>query len=216
MVTCYAFHLFFYLPNPSTVELAIQGSQEVYAGWNNQHNIHLVCCTSRGLNPWPLERESSALTKRPWHHLFTPSIFQTLNNFVLENINVNEVTSNVKPRRYNNIQKIALKTFSNTKSHRTCNSRIFFVFFEVFKSKQFVFHIQGCFVVIFFPKKLKRQICTIAFFVFSSVILFFESCICFFSFKMFCFLLLWVQRMMRLIVAAKNTFPINDINVNKN
>ena len=56
---------FFYLTDPSTVVLdIIHGLQEGYAGWNNQHNIHLVF-RSWGLTPQPLDQEPSAITTRP-------------------------------------------------------------------------------------------------------------------------------------------------------
>ena len=43
--------------------------QEGYAGWNNQHNIHLIFQHWGSTNPRPLDCELSALTTRPW--LFT-------------------------------------------------------------------------------------------------------------------------------------------------
>ena len=45
---------------------AFKGPQEGCAGFNNQHNIHLVYGACRGSNSIPLERESSALTTRSW------------------------------------------------------------------------------------------------------------------------------------------------------
>ena len=47
-------------------EYAIQGSQEGYAGGNNQHNIHLVFWCLPGRELTTLGHESAALTTRSW------------------------------------------------------------------------------------------------------------------------------------------------------
>ena len=61
--TCYSV----FLP-PGPIDYAghvIQGSQEGYAGRNNQHNIHLVFWRLPVHALTTLGRESSALTTRP-------------------------------------------------------------------------------------------------------------------------------------------------------
>ena len=63
------FFIYYYYLTPEPIDYAkhvIQGLQEGYPGWNNQHNSHLVFWSLPVRELTSLGHEYSALTTRPW------------------------------------------------------------------------------------------------------------------------------------------------------